>query len=270
MDLRKSTTSYEKRIIKACPMRPPMQGLPPLMIKTRWRRLWTPLNRMLFAWVSALLSGVIFIGLAIFLHPIPVHYEYIDPNGTGWSEVYTIYSMINSPIPFVFAIILGILIAVFIPLEEYHTGRQRLFAAIVFGFLFSLGYFIDYLKTSYTWFYYRISIGAPPLPLETISFFLDPANYPLMFLSILSTIGLSSGTIVFLSSFFVEALWNLIFHASWLGPPIRRRTTVYLQGGIMSTVLSIDHKDTWVRGFTQKSKPQSYASKSQRINKTKL
>ena len=269
MDLRKSGTSYERKIIKACPIRPPMQRLPPLVDKTYWRRLWTPFNRIVFAWVSAALAGIIFIGIAVFLHPLPVHYVYTDPNGTGHSEVITVFSIVSSPIPFIFAIILGILIAIFIPLEEYHTGRKRLFAAIVFAFLLGIAYSIDHIKASYTFLFYRISIGEP-LPTQTIPYFLNPANYPFMFLTMLSAIGIFSGSIVFLSSFFGEALWNLIFHASWIGPPIRRRTAVPLHGGVMGTVISVDHKGPWIRGFTKEIKRHSYTMKSQRINKSKL
>ncbi|MFW9986270.1 MAG: hypothetical protein ACFFDJ_06885 [Candidatus Odinarchaeota archaeon] len=269
MDLRKSGTSYEKKTIKACPLRPPMLRLPPLKETQHWRKLLTPFNRMVFAWITALLAGLIFIGLAVFLHPVPIHYEIIDPNGTGSTEVNTIFSIVSSPIPFIFAIILGILIAIFIPLDEYQTVRKRLFAVIVFAFLFGIAYFIDYIKLSYTWIFYRISIGES-LPSQIIPYFLTPANYLFMFLTMLSTIGIFSGLIVFLSSFFGEALWNLIFHAAWLGPPIRRRTAVFLQGGVMGTVISVDHKGVWIRGFTKEIKRHSYTTKSQRINKSKL
>lgn len=270
MDLRKSSTSYEKKTIKACPLRPPMLRLPPLKETQHWRKLLTPFNRMVFAWITALLAGLIFIGIAVFLHPLPVHYVYTDPNGTGQAEGFTVFSIVSTPIPFIFAIILGILIAIFIPLDEYHTGRKRLFAAIVFAILLGIAYFIDYIKASYTFLFYRISIGQP-LPTHTIQYpFLNPANYPFMFLTMVSAIGIFSGSIVFLSSFFGEALWNLIFHASWIGPPIRRRTAVPLHYGVMGTVLSVDHKGPWICGFTKEIKRDSYTTKSQRINKSKL
>ena len=181
--------------------------------------------------------------------------------GSSTYYVTVVQTIFNTPIPLFVNIIIGLLPISLSPLVERNSSLDRLTGAIIFAVLFALAYFVEQtqigLLTDAVW-------QAIRQPLYIIPWFTNPVLIMLMATTVIVGISLGSIILSLLLGFFGEYFWTSVKGPLFVGGT--RRTPVFIKGGERGTVLSVDHtsmlavnrKGGYVRGFIRPSKWQAY------------
>ncbi|MHA2427759.1 MAG: hypothetical protein ACXADB_07025 [Candidatus Hermodarchaeia archaeon] len=199
------------------------------------KRSWIIDNRLPLYYLISVIAGLLLLYIAIFIPPA-FFIEEIS-TGTGSRISLGIISIVSSPIPFIISIGIGLTAAGLIPLADHNSFRHRLSGAVLFAVLFAIAYFIDMVNINLL---YSI-IG----PMYGLTPFYDMLLW------------LTSPWLFMLIAYFGEFLWTSLRGPMHIDPKTRR-TAVIIRGGPRGTVLSVNHKGGYTRGFTRPSKWQGY------------
>ncbi len=242
-----------KKSYKACPMPPSMARDFPTTYSIPKRSWISDSGVFLYILISGI-AGLILLSIAIFIPPT-VFIEEIS-SGSGSSYSIQIVSIPSSPIPLIMSFSIGISAAIFIPLIDSHSFRHRLLGAVLFAVFYSNAYLIDMINMNMLFSIIAGMYGYTS-PYEMLLWLTSPWLFLLMAVMVITSFCAISTTISLLTAYFSEFLWNSIRGPLYIDPKTRR-TAVILRGHTKGTVLSVNHKVGYMRGFARASKWQSY------------
>lgn len=253
MEINPLNNNTLKNPIMACPMPPStVRGYPTSYSLPK--RNWISDNRLLLYYLISGITGLILVNIAIFIQPAVFIEEITTMTGSTFSI--QMYTIVSSPIPFVISFGIGVTAAMLIPLAEHHSFRHRFFGAVPFAILYSIAFIIDMINTNMLFSIIAPMYGyTPPHPM--LLWLTNPWLFLLMNSTIIIAFGSISTTIILLTAYFGEFLWTSLRGPLHIDPKIRR-TAVVLRGHSRGTVLSINHKGGYLRGFARPSKWQGY------------
>jgi len=249
--------ALDKKLSRACPM-PSALPRTRKLASSHLQRSWITKNYLSLYYLITLIAGVVLIITATFIPPVVAIHEI--STGSGSYIFISTFSVISSVIiPFLSSIGLGIAAAACIPITYYHNFRHRFGGAIIFAILYATAYYIDLTNLSRSYNAIATSYG-----LTQHDYLLQWAASPLLFLYVVSSIIVVFGSLsvitIILSSYFTEYIWTSLKSTVHIDPKTRR-TAVWIHGGTRGTVISVNHKGGYTRGFTRPSKWQAYDRK---------
>ncbi|MFX1563499.1 MAG: hypothetical protein ACFFDP_09350 [Promethearchaeota archaeon] len=196
---------------KACPLHKDTKVPSKVIPSNALTKSWELGHRVLGLGAIVVFAGLFMIFLVYLLPPVYIIIETSQTwvGGVHYSKIIIPLSVILSGVPFLASFLIGLTYAPFISIFDFHTGRRRLIAGMVFAGFVSFAAFIDQLLLGLWVLENGAAAGLDSFYFTSANYILSPTSWLPMLLAYLAFYGPTLSLIAWFASFLGDYLLNL-------------------------------------------------------------